>query len=102
MAELVAAGAPELPDGWFYRVAYDRVGLKVKIRERRTFGSRSHAYAWVYEEDHDDALSAIVDACRRVHARMTDELERREKAQAAGQFIGDHDPRRSRVQQTRT
>jgi hypothetical protein len=98
LADLVAAGAPELPDGWFYRVTDDvPVGFKVQIREsRRRFGSRLHAETYVLDERFEDAQSAVVDACRRAHASLGARLEAQRKYQAVAAYIGDHDPRRTK------
>jgi hypothetical protein len=95
MRELVDAGAPELPDGWFYRVADTRlIGLVVEIREQRKhFGSRELEHAYVHERNHDDAESAIVDACNRAYARLQGQVEARARFCALLPFLGDHDPK---------
>ena len=55
MADLVSAGAPELPEGWFYRVLRAHIpAYKVQIREQRRFGSRLMAESFVLEERHED------------------------------------------------
>lgn len=52
--ELVKAGAPVLPDGWFYRVRWNRGDLGpdliVQVRKHRRFGSTSlsEKRVWVY------------------------------------------------------
>jgi hypothetical protein len=98
MAELVAAGAPELPEGWFYRVADTHtVGLKVEIREqRKRFGSRELSSMYVYEERHSDPLSAVVEACTRAYTLVQDQDIARARFDALLPFIGDHDPKGGR------
>ncbi|MEV0444034.1 hypothetical protein AB0I84_45285 [Streptomyces spectabilis] len=92
MADLVAAGAPELLPGWFYRVTPDGLGgLEVQVRERRKWvGSRRHATALVLEGE-PDGLKAIVRACRHAARLLEEELRHRSCLSAAGQYIGDHD-----------
>ncbi|MFF9525388.1 hypothetical protein ACF1DV_25915 [Streptomyces achromogenes] len=98
MADLVAAGAPELPEGWFYRVRADRFGWpEVQIREpRKRFGSRGHTYALVRVNEHPDELSAVVAACVKAVARMREDDEHRRRLRAAMEFVGDHDPKGGR------
>lgn len=97
MAELVAAGAPELPDGWFYRVGEHFVGLAVEIREpRRHFGSVIRAEAWVRLDRHDDGQVAVIAACIKAYDSIKLQAEERAKFQSAAQFLGDHDPKGGR------
>lgn len=97
MAQLVAAGAPELPEGYFYRVCRVlAVGHKVEIRERRTFTSYLAADSYVLEENHDDMTEAVVAACRRAHAKARWRVERQEKGAILDAFVGDHDPKGGR------
>ncbi|MGI5404152.1 hypothetical protein ACQEVG_32820 [Streptomyces sp. CA-135486] len=95
MAQLVAAGAPELPEGWFYRVREDRFGWpEVEIREqRKRFGSRQLTYALVRFEEHENGEAAVVAACVKACARLQEDDEHRRKMRGALSFIGDHDPR---------
>ncbi|MEU1200142.1 hypothetical protein ABZ446_28505 [Streptomyces sp. NPDC005813] len=97
MAQLVAAGAPELPAGWFYRVTSDGfIGLKVEVRERRKrFGSRVIDYAYV-RSDEPDGLTAIVASCRHAVKRIDEADEELRNRRDAAQYIGDHDPRGGR------
>lgn len=94
MSALVAAGAPELPEGWFYRVSSDGfVGLKVEVRERRKrFGSRAVDYAYV-RSDEPDGLTAIVASCCHVVKRIDEADQDRRNRRNAAKFIGDHDPK---------
>ncbi|MEU1074319.1 MULTISPECIES: hypothetical protein [unclassified Streptomyces] len=97
MAELVAAGAPELPDGWFYRVCSNGFCLEVQIRERRKrFGSRLHETAYV-REDADDGLMAVVGACCLAMVLLEESATYRRRARSALQYVGDHDPKDRRT-----
>jgi hypothetical protein len=98
MADLVAAGAPELPEGWFYRVkpASHGLGYKVEIREQRRGTSRHVASAYVIEERHDDMRAAVVDACRYAHRKVEERAQQRAKYAALEQLAGDHDPKGGR------
>lgn len=96
MAQLVAAGAPELPAGYFYRVRSNGFCLEVQVRERRKrFGSRQHSYALV-RSDEPDGLTAIAGACQHAVRRMEQEDAYWRSRRYAGQFIGDHDPKGGR------
>lgn len=98
MAQLVAAGAPELPKGWFYRVkeASHGLGYKVEIREQRRLKSRHVASAYVIEERHTDMEKAVVAACLIAHHKVQERAQQREKYAALEQFRGDHDPKGGR------
>ncbi len=98
MAQLVAAGAPELPEGWFYRVkvASHGLGYKVEIREQRRLKSRHVVSAYVIEERHDDMQAAVVAACRYAHYKAQERAQQREKYAALEQLAGDHDPKGGR------
>ncbi|MGW6855822.1 hypothetical protein [Streptomyces xanthophaeus] len=97
MAELVAAGAPELPLGHFYRIEdTNLVGLRVEIRRRRRwFGSVAmrEAIAYVHHEIDDDARTAVVSACIRAHERWRSAAENAAKYRATTAYAGDHDPK---------
>lgn len=98
MAELVAAGAPELPEGWFYRIEDTGVvGLQVEIRQqRKRFSSRVLESAFVLEYKFPDAQSAVIDACARAYERLQGRDEARARFDALLPFIGDHDPKGGR------
>lgn len=98
MADLVAAGAPELPEGWFYRVTTDRIGWpEVQIREpRKRFGSRSVSYAVVRTEEHTEGKSAVVAACVKAWERLEMGNEHQRKMRAVLALDGDHDPKGGR------
>lgn len=98
MAELVAAGAPELPEGWFYRIEDTGVvGLQVEIRQqRKRFGSHLLERAFVLEYKFSDAQSAVVDACTRAYERLQGRDAARARYRALLLFVGDHDPRGGR------
>ncbi|MGV9546831.1 hypothetical protein [Streptomyces ardesiacus] len=97
MADLVAAGAPELPEGWFYRVRYvATVGYKVEVREQRRLTSREVADAWVHENRFDDMAEAVISACRVAYGRAENRASLRSKYAALAKFEGDHDPKGGR------
>lgn len=99
MADLVAAGAPELPDGWFYRVkrAYpSRLGFQVEIRQQHRVGSELMADTFVLEERCDDMTEAVVRACRRAHEKVQERADAGAKFAALDAFVGDHDPKGGR------
>jgi hypothetical protein len=97
MAELVEAGAPELPEGWFYRVKDDGMGfLEVEVRERRKrFGSRVLSTAIVREDD-PNGRRAVVAACHRAVSHLDANREHARRLRQASLFLGDHDPRGGR------
>lgn len=97
MADLVAAGAPELPEGWFYRVRESlHVGYKLEIREQHRFGSRLVVETYVLEERHDDMVAAVVAACCGAYRTVEERAATREKFAALAQLAGDHDPKGGR------
>ncbi|OSC76501.1 hypothetical protein B5180_01725 [Streptomyces sp. BF-3] len=93
MAELVAAGAPELPEGYFYRVAPSglRGAVRVQVRRQRLIGSVEIERSVVIVAEHADALSAVVFGCRNASARMALHGDTRVES-----LYGDHDPRGGR------
>ncbi|MFG3014330.1 hypothetical protein ACGFZB_28705 [Streptomyces cinerochromogenes] len=99
MADLVAAGAPKLPEGYFYRIRPTHIteGLFVDVRrQRRFFGSDQVGGCVVYPSEYESGAEAIVDGCRRAHDRWQ-ENERAQAARAeAGRLVGDHDPKGGR------
>ncbi|MER6485717.1 hypothetical protein ABT264_19440 [Streptomyces virginiae] len=99
MAELVAAGAPQLPPNYFYRITETGLtGLRVTIRRQRRFWSTEapDAISYVLHEHHDDAQSAVVAACRRAYERWQCAAEVAAKYRATTAFVGDHDPKGGR------
>lgn len=98
MAELVAAGAPALPDGWFYRVTADRIGWpEVQIRQPgKWFGSRCISYAIVRTEEHEDGETAVLAACVKAWTRLHENEEHLRKQREALALRGDHDPKGGR------
>jgi hypothetical protein len=97
MGQLLLAGAPALPDGWFYRLRESiHVGYKLEIREQRRFGSRLVAEVHVLEERHDDMTDAVVAACQRAHRTVEERAQQREKYAALSDLVGDHDPKGGR------
>lgn len=96
MADLVAAGAPGLPEGWFYRVCSNGFCLEVEVREwRKRFGSRQHSYALVRDHGPDGLENVVRAACQAV-SRIEEEDEFWRRRRDAAQFLGDHDPRGGR------
>jgi hypothetical protein len=95
MAELVAAGAPELPEGWFYRVTADRFGWpEAQIRQPgRWFGSRTISYALVRTDRHDEGTTAVVAACIKAYTRLQEDDDHNRKMREALTLRGDHDPK---------
>jgi hypothetical protein len=95
MAQLVAAGAPELPEGYFYRVRpFMRSGLRVEIRRRQLVGSVAEEFGLTWPSEHyDDGLRLIVNACCRVHRKWLDREADAGLLRDAKTFVGDHDPR---------
>lgn len=95
MADLVAAGAPELAGSYFYRVRETSIDyLKVEIRRQRGRWRSSYvAHAWVYHGRDVTAEEAVVDACIRAYMSWQECVGERTRLQAAAEFIGDHDPK---------
>ena len=63
---LIAAGAPELPGGLFYRVKFDKdTNIRVELRQpNRYYGSSLLAARTVHPISHRPALERVVVACR--------------------------------------
>jgi hypothetical protein len=99
MADLVRAGAPVLPDRWFYRIRSDRFGWpEVQIRQPgRWFGSRGISYALVRTEEHEDGEAAVIAACVKAWMRLHENEEHHRKQREALTFSGDHDPKGGRT-----
>jgi hypothetical protein len=98
MEQLLLAGAPELPDGMFYRIEPSGIGsLKVQIRERRKrLGSRAvdDAYTYVYPSHHETVNASIVAGCERANQHRVGAARRRAMYRQAVTFVGDHDGRK--------
>lgn len=99
MAELVAAGAPELPEGYFYRVRKTNIrSLKVEIRHQRGRWRSSRVDdAWVFHGQNDTAEEDVVDACVRAIKSWHEQAGDRMRYQAALTLRGDHDPKGGRA-----
>ncbi|MEV4939589.1 hypothetical protein [Streptomyces zaomyceticus] len=94
MAELVAAGAPELPEGHFYRVRESSNALlKVELRRQGRWLSALVDDVYVRPGSYETPEAAVVAACKRVfedwEARQADCAAFR----ASRSLLGDHDPR---------
>ncbi|MFD5161021.1 hypothetical protein ACFWMJ_23580 [Streptomyces hawaiiensis] len=98
MAQLVAAGAPELPEGWFYRVesAMWRGAIRVIIRRPKLIGSKEVERSVIFVHEHADELAAVVSGCRHAHRRWQEREESRVLADRAREYYGDHDPKGGR------
>lgn len=95
MADLVAAGAPELHGSYFYRVRETHIDtLLVEIRKQKgRWRSSTVAEAWVYHEHDVTAEEAVVDACVRAFLTWKERVGHRVAYVAASDYIGDHDPK---------
>lgn len=90
---LVEAGAPELPEGRFYRItphAHSETAVVVQLRELKPRGGskalsrKVEAWPWVNPDTHElDPLTAVVDACLQVTTEATGRAE-------AAALRGDH------------
>lgn len=101
MADLVRAGAPELPEGMFYRIEDTHVvGLRVDIRRRRRFGSAAvpGGDSYVHHEDAncEPGIGAVAQACARAYEKWQQSDSERARYLATTAYIGDHDPRGGR------
>ena len=87
LAPLVAAGAPEIAEPNFYRIAFTETGdLNVELRERRKlFGSDLIARRTVTPNAArpDDTLTAVVVA-------LSDMVGDAERARRVHELLGDH------------
>ncbi|MFJ6636594.1 hypothetical protein ACIQMR_35300 [Streptomyces sp. NPDC091376] len=97
MADLVAAGAPELPPGYFYRVRPKSFGLlKVEIRRQGRWLSSCVEDVCIRPANYATAERAIVAACVQA-VEWWGERQADAKALAeARAFTGDHDPKGGR------
>ncbi|MFJ3588604.1 hypothetical protein ACIQUY_04850 [Streptomyces sp. NPDC090231] len=99
MADLVALGAPELPEGHFYRIRPSHIteGLFVDVRrQRRFFGSVELAGTVVYPSSYSNGGEAIVHGCHRAFQKWQETDAARALVREANEFVGDHDPRGGR------
>lgn len=98
MADLVAAGAPELPEGWFYRVRETSISnLKVEIRRQKgRWRSALVADAYVLHDPEESTEESIVRACTRAFQRWQGAEADRAAYRATTAYLGDHDPRGGR------
>lgn len=97
MAQLVAAGAPELSPRYFYRVSPTSIRLlKVEIRRQGRWFSTPVSEAYVRHEEHATAEAALVDACVRAFESWKAKVGDRVAYNAVSEFVGDHDPKGGR------
>ncbi|MFD4234279.1 hypothetical protein [Streptomyces sp. NPDC058542] len=98
MAELVAAGAPELHAGYFYRIRETSISnLKVEIRQQKgRWRSRLVADTYVIHKTTESAEESVISACVRAFERWQAAAGEGMAYRAALKFTGDHDPRGGR------
>ncbi|NYE44227.1 hypothetical protein [Streptomyces fulvorobeus] len=98
MAQLVAAGAPELPEGYFYRVRETSISnLMVEIRQQRgRWRSKLVTERYVLHGLKETAEQSVVLACTRAFEQWQGAAAERAAYKAATPFVGDHDPRGGR------
>ncbi|WP_228973423.1 hypothetical protein [Streptomyces sp. DH12] len=98
MRELVAAGAPELPPGYFYRVRSESSFglLKVELRRQGRWFSTAVENTYVRPADYATVERAVVDACSRVVEWWGGRQADARAMEESQKFIGDHDPRGGR------
>jgi DNA-binding protein YbaB len=97
MADLVAAGAPALPAGHFYRVRLESFGLvKVEVRRQGRWLSEPVEHTYVRPADYETAEDAIVAGCRRAVAWWEERQGAALAQDAVRRLVGDHDPKGGR------
>lgn len=98
MAQLVAAGAPELPPGYFYRVAPAmlRGCIRVSIRRARIVGSKQVEMSVVFLHRFTDERAAVVAACKTAYRWWQEREESRDMSERVTAYFGDHDPKGGR------
>ncbi|MFE6493391.1 hypothetical protein [Streptomyces sp. NPDC057748] len=98
MSELVAAGAPVLPEGYFYRVRETSISnLKVEIRRQKgRWWSTLVADRYEIHTPEESAEESIVMACTKAFERWQGTTAERSAYRATLPFLGDHDPRGGR------
>lgn len=98
MAELVAAGAPDLPEGYFYRIRETSISnLKVEIRQQKgRWRSKLIADTYVIHKPDVLAEESVVRACERVFETWQGAAAERAAYRSSLPFLGDHDPRGGR------
>ncbi|MEU3986099.1 hypothetical protein AB0F77_39585 [Streptomyces sp. NPDC026672] len=97
MADLVSAGAPELPEGYFYRVRPESFGLLVvEIRRQGRWFSSQVESCVLRPGDWPTAEDAIIHGCCRAVEWWGDRKADAQSLEAARAFHGDHDPKGGR------
>lgn len=93
---LIAAGAPELPEGYFYRVhRQDMLGIiKVQLRKRWKYGSTLKQEGSFWLPNNGSTVTAVeflAEKCERlVDQHEWEENERAQFDRDLEAFIGDH------------
>lgn len=93
MSELVALGAPNLPEGMFYRISFGAYGqVYVDIREdRKRFGSRSLEKHFFYPDDMNMTLGHMCEKCFELYQKNHAEvIKRRAAYDEIKKYLGDH------------
>ncbi|MFB8071102.1 hypothetical protein [Streptomyces californicus] len=98
MAELVAAGAPELPEGYFYRIRETSISnLMVEIRQQKgRWRSKLVADRYVIHSADESAEESVIRACTKAFERWQGAAAERAAYRSSLPFLGDHDPRGGR------
>ncbi|MFE0648522.1 hypothetical protein ACFVZH_08050 [Streptomyces sp. NPDC059534] len=87
---LTDLGAPELPAGYFYRVADDLYGITVQVRRERRFGSAFVTEVYATPKEGQSAENAVVLACMKLCRFVREAAEERQKTDAMAKYLGDH------------
>lgn len=97
MAELVVAGAPELPDGYFYRVRESSSALlKVELRRQGRWLSGLVEDVYVRPGSYATPKAAVVAGCKRIFEDWETRQANDAALRASRAFLGDHDPKGGR------
>lgn len=99
-AQLLAAGAPELPEGFYYRIREKEIGFgiawyEVEVRERRPGRWRldiTHGRASVDLADRpkEDPAALFAEACRFAWQRAEGVARLAARNSTARTYLGDH------------
>ncbi|MEV5079264.1 hypothetical protein AB0K74_10665 [Streptomyces sp. NPDC056159] len=91
---LVALGAPELPEGYFYRVKSSYIGTAVEVRRKHRFGSAYVTETYVVTDRGPFGKltpeEALISACRRVARHVQAMADERAERDTLAEYIGDH------------
>ncbi|MCQ6554766.1 hypothetical protein NPS70_16395 [Streptomyces sp. C10-9-1] len=97
MLDLINAGAPPLPAGYFYRVQPADLGLlRVELRRQGRWFSSGVQDTYVRPGDYPTAEAAVVAGCQRVEQWWRERLANMRALDEARAWHGDHDPKGGR------